>query len=412
MARAIFLLLFLIGLPVMLIGCQRIEANTESETELPQIAYAAHLWKETEAAPLVEALDTFQQIANAIILFESAETVPKTLAAQFAAGLGPDIIIGLSYTEMAELAEAGLLYDLSTFRDEFDAYQPDQIEALTHNGKLYGLPFMATTSVLFYNTAQVSSAPRSLDQLVAAASEGAAVAIPIDFEQAFWGLGAFGGMIFSQDGRAEATPENYAAWFRWLIRAQNRPGLVMDEDLELLKSKFIEGEVAYLIAPIDNFGELAQALGEEVVNVAPIPGVEYAPNPEIPEMTLVRSAAPLLSMEVIAFNKTANEDQLKLGLALAQFLNNPTVQRKLILAEPNRAPTNLKVAIQFGLSEVGNAIVRQRRTSIIIPLSRLAQFQQFSQAVDTIYLQVLDGGLSADEAADQLSRLLNRTFEE
>ena len=400
--------------PILLVGCDQSAADVNSETavDLPRIAYASYLWHEDEAVPLTAAIDDFMQITNSYVLVEAAETVPKTLRNQLAAGMGPDVLVGLSYTEMAELADAGLLYDLSDFDNELANYQLDQIDALTYNDKLYGLPFMANTTVLFYNTDVVQTAPRSLNQLAAAASNGQAIAIPVDFEHAFWGLGAFGGQVFDREGRPIPTTESYAAWFRWLISAQSKPGIVMDDDLDFLKTKFIDGEVAFLIAPINIYRELTTAMGEAIINVAPIPGVEYAPDPETPETTLIRSAVPLLSIEVIAFNKAANEDQIRLGIELAQFLNNPTVQRKLVLEQPNRAPTNLQVAIQLGLSEVGNAIVRQRRTGVIIPLSRHAQFQQFSQAADTIYLQVLEGGLTANEAANALSNLLDRSFKD
>jgi maltose-binding protein MalE len=329
--------------------------------------------------------------------------VPKTLEQQLRAGLGPDIIIGLPYGELPRLADAGLLQEINPEALNLNAFVPQHIEGLTYNGKLYALPFMASTPVLFYNKTAAMQPPDTLSELVDVARSGSPVAIQTGFEQAFWGIAAFGGYFFTEQGYLATTPTEYADWFGWLANAQQQSGVIMDDDLDLLIEKFIQGDVAYLIAPVSVAAQLTDALGEQALGAAPIPGVEYLPDPEDPENSMIRSAGPLLNLQVIAFSKAANANSVQVGVELAQFLNNPTVQRKLILNGVEHAPTNLRVFIRPDLSEVGNALVRQSRTGVVVPLDRLVQFRKFGEAANTIYINLLEGGLTPQDAAEQLS---------
>lgn len=394
--RNLFGLIFVLLLLALLSGCQ-VAGQSNG------VAYAVHLWDAQDGARLRESLNNFEQISGTSVFLEADTVVPKTLEQQLRAGLGPDIIIGLPYGELPRLAQAGLLQELDAAALKLDAFVPQHIKALTYNGKLYGLPFMADTPVLFYNKTVTEPPPDSLGALVDVARSGSPVAIPTGFEQAFWGIAAFDGYFFNEQGQLATTPAEYADWFRWLANAQQQTGIFVDDDRDLLIEKFVQGDVAYLIAPVSVVGRLNGALGEDAVGAAPIPGVEYSPDPEKPKKKMVRNAGPLLNLQVIAFSKAANANSVQVGLELAQFLNNPTVQRKLILNGVQHAPTNLRVFIRPDLSELGNALVRQSRTGVVVPLDRLAQFRVFGQAADTIYISLLEGGLTPQDAAEQMS---------
>ena len=376
-----------------------------------RIGYAVHLWGSEEDDSLRSALNSFEQISGASILLESNTIVPKSIEEQLGAGLGPDIIIGLPYEEMANLADSGLLYTLDESQVNLDSYLPQQIRALTYQGELYGLPFMAGTSVLFYNKSLIDETPTSVQDLITIAGEGHTVAIPTGFEQIFWGIPAFGGSFFDDQGQPGTTPTEFAAWFQWLTTAQSHVGIVMDDNLDLLAQKFIDGEVTFIVAPTDTFNQLAEGIGEHNLGAIPIPGVEYTLDTNGTGEPLIRNAGPLLNLQVIAFNKAANKKTIELGLELAEFLNNPTVQRKLILAGARHSPTNFTVFIRPDLSEVGNAYVRQSRTGVVVPLDVLAQFKAFGRLADTVYTGLLSGGMTPEEAADKMSTLFFESIE-
>jgi ABC-type glycerol-3-phosphate transport system substrate-binding protein len=372
--------------------------------------YATHTWEAEEGQILENAVDSFASINDSLIFVESTSDVPIDLSEQLSAGLGPDIIIGLPYAEIIPLAEAGLIRDLSGYDIDTSSYLPEHLRALTYGGKLYGLPFMANSQVLFYNKTLVAESPTTLSELLEEADRGNAVAIPVSFQDAFWGIPAFGGRLFSDEGDVDPTPESYKAWFDWLRSAQAQTGIVTDTDPELLTEKFVNSEVAYLIAFIEQYRQLDEGLGENQLGVAPLPGVLTRPDAENPEDQVLQRAGSLLPLETIVFNQASDEEYLEMSLQLAEFLNNPALQRKMLVANVQRAPTNISVFVRQDLSEAGNAVMRQSRTGITIPLDRLVEFETFSDNADAVYLELLEGGAEPEETTAQLIHLLSTTF--
>jgi hypothetical protein len=82
----------------------------------------------------------------------------------------------------------------------------------------------------------------------------------------------------------------------------------------------------------------------------------------------------------------------------------------MLVANVQRAPTNIRVFVRQDLSEVGNAVMRQSRTGITIPLDRRAEFEEFSTNADAIYLELLEGGAEPSETTTKLIDLLSTTF--
>jgi maltose-binding protein MalE len=391
----------------LLVGCSSV-----SNQIFTSQTFAMHYWGEEDGEILDKAIQSFVSINGSVIYLEGSETVSKPLADQLAAGLGPDVIIGLPYEEIIPLAEEGLIRDISQYNIEFDAYLPEHLQALTYQGKLYGLPFMGSTLVLFYNKDMVTTPANTVTDLLDGIEEGDSVAIPADFTSLYWGITAFGERPFvpedeDSEDEGENRSERYTNWFNWLKAAQAQTGVLIDNDSELLYDKFVKGEVAYLIAPIDHYRQFEADLGTEKLGVTLLPGVEYTPDPDKPETTLVQHAGPLFSMQTIVFSQAADEEAMATALELAAFLNNPTMQRKLVLENVERLPTNLTVFISPNLSEIGNVLVRQSRTSVTVPLDRLAEFDSVGHDANVLYLGLLEGGVSPEETTEGFIQLLD-----
>ena len=146
-------------------------------------------------------------------------------------GLGPDLLIGPSFW-VPELAEMGLIQDLSD-RDDINTsiylstalstlhYRPDDGD----KEGLYGLPMSLGTTVLFYNTNLVNDLPpTTLSALLDQTAEGNKVALDTSFTGAFWGIQAFGGRLFDQEGRVVLDQGGFANWLGWLKAASRRGG--------------------------------------------------------------------------------------------------------------------------------------------------------------------------------------------
>jgi arabinogalactan oligomer/maltooligosaccharide transport system substrate-binding protein len=376
--------------------------------------YAVHYWDEQDGQILRKAVESFESINGSTIYLENSETVSKSLVDQLAAGLGPDVIIGLPYSDVIPLAEAGLIRDISQYDIDFDSYLPEHLRSLRYQGKLYGLPFMGSTVVLYYNKEMITTPASTLSELLIDVENGDSVALTADFKSLYWGIGAFGGQLFSTSDNGNSTvelsPDDYTEWFNWLKTAQTRTGVVIDNDPELLNEKFTDGEIAYLIAPIDLYRQFEETLGHDKLGMTMLPGVEYAPEPDTPEKTLIQNAGPLFSIQTIVFSQASDEATFEIALELAQFLHNPTLQRKMVLENVERLPTNLKVFISPNLSTVGNALVRQSRSAVTVPLNQLAEFDALSSDANTLYVGLLEGGVSPQETTDSFLELLSSSF--
>jgi arabinogalactan oligomer/maltooligosaccharide transport system substrate-binding protein len=117
---------------------------------------------------------------------------------------GPDIIT-TPHDRIGPLAIEGLITPIEVADDTTKLYTESSINALTYDGKLYGLPKSTETPVFIYNKKMMDKAPESLDDLLAFSKgdKGGAqygyLANWTDFYFAHGILSGFGGYVFKDD---------------------------------------------------------------------------------------------------------------------------------------------------------------------------------------------------------------------
>ncbi len=242
-------------------------------------------------------------------------------------GLGPDLLIGPSFW-VPELAEMGLIQDLSN-RDDIDTslYLSTAISTLRYkpnDGReegLYGLPLTLGSTVLYYNKNLVDGPPpTTLPALLDQAAEGKQVALDTSFTGAFWGIQAFGGRLFDEEGRVVLDEGGFANWLGWLKAAQHNPNIILNNNLDTLLNLFLEGKVAYWVGDSSLLLLLRRTLGEDVVGVAPLPA---GPNNN--------PAGPFLVTGALLFNAASSPAQTERALRLARFMANIEQQTAMVL---------------------------------------------------------------------------------
>lgn len=375
------LLLALCSLP-LLAGCQTPAAAVDDELQGRILLW--HSWDEENTAVLASILDQFRTIHPNVTII-SVAVPPEELRQRFAStavqGLGPDLFIGSS-DWIPELVRAGLLEELSVYDVSVLDFGPTVISDLRVNDGLYGLPLSLRTVALYYNASLVDTPAQSISELRNQANDGQTVALPTDFAQAYWGIGAYGPGLF-RDGVFNLVESGLLAWLTQLKAAQEAPGVIMDNDSEALLRLFAEERVAYFIGGSDALPLLQEAIGADDLGVAVLPGGPNGP------------AAPLLSIEAVMLNSASSADQRAAALSLAAFLTNAE-QSNVLLREAGRIPANWRVQVDSRIYPILAPFALQSRAGVTLP--NTLDKEAFIMLGDTAYSNMLGGVLTPEEA--------------
>ena len=353
-----------------------------------------HSWPDQEGVLLEELLTKFVSInpqVQVVASYAPLEEIGKRYRARAAMGLGPDLVIMPGAWER-DLADAGLVQDLSQLELDTSVYLSTALDTLRHKGRLYALPLSVRTAALYYNKQLASDPPTSLSELLAQASDGKQVLLYTDFYRAFWGIQAFGGQLFEDDGRVILHRGGFANWLGWLKIANNAPGVTLTTDREVGTALFENGQVAYYVGESSEMAALNAALGDGVLGVAPLPDGPIKP------------AGPFLETEALLFNASSSSTQSAIAIRLAQFLTN-VEQQRVLARRSGRIPANAAVRIDPRLSPLVAGFVSQTRMAV--PMPNLAQMREVLAYGNDAYLQALEGAYGISETAYRLTDQVN-----
>ena len=383
-----------------------------------------HSWTGAQADTLAGVLATFQEIHPDVLVqvtyIPSDEMLDRYLSAADS-GLGPDIFLGAGEWT-PQLAERHLIVDLSRLIQSDQAYSgegeadndpirrilsrytPATLDAVRHGGGLYGLPQALNVQALLYNKTLVADPPTTLDQLLAQATQGTTVGMSITFEDAFWGVPAFGGQLRDDEGRYILDRGGMANWLNWLKNAREAPGMILDADRRELRKRFRAQELAIYVGFSDELPEITRApdeseaegdppISEEQLGVSPLPTGPTG-NP-----------GPFLHVNTFFFNTASSAEQFARAFTLADFMTN--AEQSLDMMRQGRiVPANTDVRVNPRLDPKMAAFVSQARSATPLPIGDY--FAEFQRAGNTSYRQVLEGLVQPAQAAIDLTETLNR----
>ena len=316
-------------------------------------------------------------------------------------GLGPDAVI-MTERDMPALIEAGLIEDLEPHDIDTENLQGKSLVSLRgKDGHLYGIPVAFQTMALCYNRDQIDQPPETLENLLEQGRNGAGIAIETGFLKSMWGIGAFGGNVFSSAGEFTLKQQTLVNWLNWLKQAKQIPTIYFDHRPEILYDLFSTGRVAYFPCWTFEFIPLKEQLGKKLA-VASLPSTDSG------------QPSPYVETDAMVVNVHATAKQKRLALEFAQFLTQPDQQLAVISAQEHTVtPINLKTIVDERLLPRIHVFAGSTETGIPFPISDTYHLDRMRFYGDQLYNQVVQGSLSPIEGVRQFfNQVKNRSVDE
>jgi maltose/maltodextrin transport system substrate-binding protein len=347
-----------------------------------------HSWSAEETVILEEALAQFQEIHPSVRIISVALPQDRILEEFIEAGndgLGPGLLIGRDGW-IGELVNAGLIQPISPDKASATLFNSRNRALIQYQDQLFGFPLFLAPNALYYNRNLVTEPPELLDDLLVEADVGNQVAFVPRFEEAYWGIQAFGEGLFDEQDRFTLAESGFTEWLSWLDKAQHASGVILNVDNASLLELFTSGEVAYYVAGPETQSFLTSMMDEEdsfEFGVVPLPAGAQGP------------AGPLLPAETILLYAFSSPEQNRIANALAGFLVN---QRQSIrfMRELDRVPANPLVNVDQRIYPIVNGFAQQARTAVVLPNE--IPTDPLVVAGERAYASVLSGVLTPTEA--------------
>ena len=310
-------------------------------------------------------------------------------------GDGPDLILAPNWW-IRELAAAKVLLPLDNqvSAQERGQFIPASIDNLVWEGVLYGLPTDYELVALYFNRRLLdkNNLPTTVDSLVQLAEKSPlqGAGIYASFYHLAWGIAAYGGELFDENGRVvlEQTPGT-ASFLAWLKEAEGTPGIFVSLDYGMLMDRFKKEEYALFIDGPWSIGELRQRFGEDL-GVTTLPTGRSGP------------ARPWLSADGVFLNPTTTIEQQELALTFARHLTNAE-SASTVARIAGRLPAHKDADLSGDPLLAGFA--EQAGTAVSQP--HYAELDEVWGYANDMIAQVLRGSATPEEAVLEASTLIN-----
>ncbi|MFJ7639093.1 MULTISPECIES: extracellular solute-binding protein [unclassified Peribacillus] len=214
-------------------------------------------------------------------------------------GTSPDIVT-LTHEKIGQLVEEGLIQEIKVNDEVTDAFLEASIFAEMYQGKLFGLPKSAVTSVLVYNEKMMPKVPDTMNELYKKAKKASAgkeygfAAEWNDFYDAYGIMTGMGGYVFDRD-KKKINPLDIglnnegAVKGAQFIQKWYKASAIPEGDKEDMEKMFREGKVASIMS-----SKTAWMDGKNV-------GV--APMPQLPNGKPMKTIMEIQGWHITAFTK-------------------------------------------------------------------------------------------------------------
>ncbi|WP_017571703.1 sugar ABC transporter substrate-binding protein [Nocardiopsis halotolerans] len=306
------------------------------------------VWADDERAM---ALTTFAEAysrtadARVEIIVVDHEELRASFLSTHTSGMGPDVLVG-PHDWTGELAAAGAIAPVGLGPEDTDAFTPGALEAVTHEGRVYGVPYATENVALIRNTDLAPEAPETFEELVetgtALVRSGRAervLSLQIGEEGDAYHLHPLftsaGGYLFGEDGNGGpdpsnlgvASPESVTAFERLAELGEAGSGVLSREvDATAATDLFVSGA-----APFHVTGPWSVAPIKEA-------GIPYAIGP-VPPFAEGGPARPLIGVQTFFVSSGASDPGLAEEFA-SDFVADPAFSVTLYDADP-RVPALL-----------------------------------------------------------------------
>lgn len=116
---------------------------------------------------------------------------------------GPDLVFGITHNNLGTFEQAGLLAEVPKDLVNRNDYVNDSVwDAVSYDGKAYGIPISMETYALFYNKDKVKEIPKTMEELVNQAKAYGPSGFQFSMNEFYYGAAfvqSYGGYIFGGD---------------------------------------------------------------------------------------------------------------------------------------------------------------------------------------------------------------------
>jgi ABC-type glycerol-3-phosphate transport system substrate-binding protein len=375
---------------------------------------------------LTELLTSYEDLdpdLDLIVEYVPDDEIESRFATEVRSGFGPDVLIGVDAGRLAGLVEEQAVHPISAEQVEahnLDLLDPRAVGAMMVEDTQRGVPLAGFTDVLYFR--EGITPPDSLESIVDLAEQGRTIAIPIDFFAAYWGVDAFDGSIFGEDGSLEPD-EGFVEWMEWLVEARPHPNVILDGEYEMLRDLFAAGEIDVFIGGSRELGHFRTILNESGGPVeADGEGVAATGSTDPPEIDV---ASPTLAnvgdldfglttlpagendepggfLEIEGMVVNQHTDRLEGSLDLMEYLTNVPSQGRIARSGVGRIPINDAVSIDPTISPIEAALVDQQRRAVVLPVEFQHRRAELRAVANDVYLEVTRGLLEPSAAVAAL----------
>ncbi|BFM39248.1 extracellular solute-binding protein [Synechocystis sp. LKSZ1] len=400
---------YLLLLLVFSLTCITACSNEEVPLTGNQLQGNLLIWHslEPEAAKLInDSFQEFEQL-NPNVKIQSIHLPKEQIISKFIGqsqkGFGASALIELN-RNLPALIESKRLRAIAPAEMDLNRYFPANIQQIRYQDKLYGIPLKSSTQVLCYNQAKLqnsdnsslSQPPKTLDELIERAKKGYSIGMVSNFEDTFWGIGNFGGYLVNDQGQIEISLAAWSKWLTWLKQAvTQRNFVILRTDHKILDKAFLKGFLTYYVCNSSEIATFKKILKENL-KVALLPGNKPF------------KATPFLYTETLMINRSTSDNESALAIALGKFLTNPEHQLQGIVQTESLIPTNRQVLMDQAFLPIESVLLEQAKTAVAIRLDNLAKILPSFDVAESLYQSAIAGEISTEQAAQELTELINR----
>ncbi|WP_223305351.1 extracellular solute-binding protein [Peribacillus butanolivorans] len=149
---------------------KKIEKEDTNEAKPEKLIVWEEKGKANGLKPAIEAFEKKYGIKVEYEEIEMANEMYEQLRRNGPIGKAPDVVT-FSHEKVGQIVEEGLIQELKVNEDVLNTFIESSIRAEMYQGKVFGLPKSAVSSVLIYNKKLMANVPETMDDLYKKAKE-------------------------------------------------------------------------------------------------------------------------------------------------------------------------------------------------------------------------------------------------